>query len=55
MNRVEKVLHSDKELSIDNSFQIHLGVLRTDRGRGRTALTNADVKDKNNSLIRKNV
>ena len=53
MNRVEKVLQSDDELSIDNSFQINFGLLRTDKGGGRTALTNADIKDKNNSLIRK--
>ena len=53
MGRMEKVLQSDEELSIDNSFEINFGLLRTDRGGGRVAITNTDIKDKNNSLIKK--
>ena len=53
MNRIEKILQSDETLSIDNSFQITFGILRMDRGGGRVAITNTDIKDKNNSLIKK--
>ena len=53
MNRIEKILQSDETLSIDNSFEITFGLLRMDRGGGRVAITNTDIKDKNNSLIKK--
>ena len=54
MNRIEKILQSDETLSIDNSFEITFGLQRMDRGGGRTvAITNTDIKDKNNSFIKK--
>jgi hypothetical protein len=37
MSRIQKVLQSSENLSVDNSFQIEFGILHQDRGGGRKA------------------